>query len=148
MDLVGSGHKIALFTLPFAVAAVIAHLANPELLAIGSLSPALRIASLVVLAVGVVGWAWSVVLILSKIPRGELITTGPYAVVRHPLYTSVALLVLPCVGFLLGTWLWAFVGVALYVGSRLLAREEEAELALRFGSRWKAYCDGVWISWL
>jgi Isoprenylcysteine carboxyl methyltransferase (ICMT) family. len=44
---------------------------------------------------GVTIWIWSVVLILTKVPRGELITSGPYALVKHPIYTGVALLVLP-----------------------------------------------------
>ena len=148
MDLVGSGHKIALFTLPFAVAAVIVDLVERGFFGMGSPPAALRIASVLILLVGLVTWAWSVFLILAKVPRGELITTGPYAVVKHPLYTGVALLVLPSVGFLFGTWLWALVGVALYVGSRLFAREEEADLAERFGSRWNRYCERVLIPWL
>ena len=148
MDLVGSGHKIALFTLPFAVAAVMVDLVDPEFFGIGSPSAALRIASVVILVVGVFTWARSVALILTKIPRGELITTGPYAVVKHPLYTAVALLVLPWLGFLFGTWLWALVGIALYVGSRLFAPEEEAELAERFGERWERYSRSVLIPWL
>src|SRR5690348_12468157 len=109
MDLIGSGHKITLFTLPFAAAALIVDLVSPEFFGMGTPPPALRIVSVVVLVAGLVTWGWSVVLILAKVPRGELITTGPYRVVKHPLYTGVALLVLPWVGFLFGTWLWAFV---------------------------------------
>ena len=50
-------------------------------------------ASVVVLAVGVVIWVVGV-LDLDPSAGGELITTGPYAVVKHP-YTAVGLLVLP-----------------------------------------------------
>jgi protein-S-isoprenylcysteine O-methyltransferase Ste14 len=145
MDLVGSGHKIALFTLPFAVAAVLVDLAHPEFFGEGIPPPALRIAWAGVLVAGLVTWGWSVALILIKVPRGELITTGPYAVVKHPLYTGVALLVLPAAGFLFGTGLWAFVGAVLYIGSRLFAVEEEAELAAHFRERWECYCHSVWI---
>ena len=107
-----------------------------------------RSVSAVVLAVGVVVWAWSVVLILTKVRAGELVTTGPYSLVKHPLYTSVALLVLPWLGFLLDTWLGAVIGVALYVGSRLFAPAEEADLADRFGPDWDAYCHRVKVPWL
>ena len=148
MDLVGSGHKIALFTLPFAAAAVLVDLVDPQFFAISHPSAALQVASGVALLAGLVTWAWSVVLILRKVPRWELITTGPYAVVKHPLYTGVALLVLPGAGFLFGTWLWAFVGVVLYLSSRTFAGEEEAELAERFGTGWTRYCESVWIPWL
>ena len=71
-------------------------------------------------------WIWSVVLILTRVPRGELITSGPYALVKHPLYTAVAVLVLPWIGFLFNTWLGALIGVALYIGSRIFAPAEEA----------------------
>jgi protein-S-isoprenylcysteine O-methyltransferase Ste14 len=63
--------------------------------------------------------------------------------VKHPLYTSVALLVLPWLGFLLDTWLGALIGIVLYVASRLLAPGEEADLAGQFGPEWDAYCRRV-----
>ena len=87
-------------------------------------------------------------LILTKVRAGELVTTGPYWLVKHPLYTSVALLVLPWLGFLLDTWLGALIGIALYVGSRLFAPAEEADLAGRFGPQWDAYCRRVKVPWL
>lgn len=57
--------------------------------------------------------------ILSGVPRGQLITTGPFTLVKHPLYTGVALLVLPWAGFLLDTWLGAALGSILYVATRM-----------------------------
>ena len=81
-------------------------------------------------------------------PREELITTGPYAIVKHPLYTSVGLLVVPALGVLLGTWLGAIIGLAVYVGSRLFAPAEEAQLRERFGARWDAYARSVKLPWL
>jgi protein-S-isoprenylcysteine O-methyltransferase Ste14 len=54
-----------------------------------------------------------VILILTKVSRAELITDGPYAVLNHPLYTTVALLVLPWLGFMLNTWLGAVIGVVM-----------------------------------
>jgi protein-S-isoprenylcysteine O-methyltransferase Ste14 len=101
-----------------------------------------------VLAVGIVVWAWSVVLIVTRVPRQELITTGPYSVLKHPLYTAVALLVLPRVGFLVNTWLGALVGIVLYGSSRRFAPMEERELARTFGSAWDAYAKSVKIPWL
>ena len=146
--LMGSGHKIAAFTWPFVVVGLVLNAAYPALFDVTGPSTALRTVSLVVLAAGVAIWAWSVYLILTRVPRGELITNGPYAVLKHPLYAAVALLVLPWVGFLLDTWLGAVIGVALYVGSRIFAPEEEAELSTTFGRAWDDYCSTVWIPWL
>jgi protein-S-isoprenylcysteine O-methyltransferase Ste14 len=146
--LVGSGDRIVLFALPFTILGAAVQIADPTRLAVhGSSQPAGAIAILA-LTVGALTWAWSVGLILSKVPNGELITTGPFAVVKHPLYTSVGLLVLPSLGVLLGTWLGAIVGVSVYAGSRLFAPAEEVELRERFGAEWDVYARGVALPWL
>ena len=146
--LIGSGDRIGAFVLPFVLVGVALNIAFPEAFSVGGPPPWLRAVSAVVLAAGVVVWAWSVLLILTKVRAGELVTTGPYSLVKHPLYTSVALLVLPCLGFLLGTWLGALIGVALYVASRLFAPAEEADLSGQFGPEWAAYCRRVKVPWL
>jgi protein-S-isoprenylcysteine O-methyltransferase Ste14 len=146
--LVGSGEKIGLITAPFLVIGLILNLAFPSSFGVGGPSDALRAISIVVLIPGVAIWAWSVVLILTKVPRHELITTGPYALVKHPLYTGVALLVLPWVGFLLDTWLGVVIGGVLYVGSRMFSPEEEETLSKTFGPAWDRYNDTVKMPWL
>ncbi len=55
---------------------------------------------------------------------------------------------LPGIGLLLGSWLGVFIGVVLYVGSRLFSGEEEKALAETFGERWAEYCERVKIPWL
>lgn len=146
--LVGAGDRIGLFTLPFLAVGVGLNIVRPDLFGVGGPSPVLRTISLVMLVPGVVGWLWSVVLILTKVPKGELITSGPFAVVRHPLYTSVGLLVLPWVGFLLNSWLGAVLGLALYVASRRYAPAEDRDLQQVFGSRWTEYSATVRMPWL
>ena len=147
-DLVGCGDRIALFMVPFVVAGLILNVAFPGAFDVGGPPPLLRAASIVVLVVGLVVWAWSVVLILARVPRGELITTGPFALVKHPLYTAVALLVLPWAGFLLDTWLGAALGAVMYLATRIFAPAEEAELAREFGAAWDEYARTVTIPWL
>jgi protein-S-isoprenylcysteine O-methyltransferase Ste14 len=146
--LVGSGHKVALVALPVAVVGLVANVASPALFAVGGPPAPLAALAAAVLGAGLVVWIWSAVLILVKVPRGELITTGPYAVVRHPLYAGVALLVLPAAGLLLNSWLGLAVGAALYAGSRRFAPEEEAELARTFGPAWDRYRDSVLLPWV
>ena len=145
--LVGSGDKIGLLFLPFLVGGIVLNVAFPSFFAVGGPPPFLRAISIGFLAIGIVIWAWSVVLILRHVPRGELITSGPYALVRHPLYTSVAVLVLPWLGFLLNTWLGLALGVVLYVGDRIFGPEEEATLSATFGPRWEAYRRAVLLPW-
>jgi protein-S-isoprenylcysteine O-methyltransferase Ste14 len=146
--LVGSGDRIALFALPFVVVGLLLNILFPSAFDVGGPSPVLGTVSIVVASVGIAIWIWSALLILTQVPRGRLITEGPYAVVKHPLYTAVGLLVLPWIGFLLDTWLGAAIGVALYVGSRIFAPAEEALLSSEFGPRWEAYRRSVWVPWL
>jgi protein-S-isoprenylcysteine O-methyltransferase Ste14 len=146
--LIGSGDRIMLFTLPFLAAGIFLNFLFPSWFGVGGPSTLLRVISIVMLVHGVVLWLWSVALVLIKVPRGELITTGPYALVKHPLYTSVALLVFPAAGVLLDTWLGVLVGMTLYIGSRKYAPEEEIGLAKTFGPAWDAYARKVKIPWL
>ncbi len=146
--LVGNGRKIGLLVLPFLVAGVVLNILFPSVFGVDGPALWLTVLSAVMLIPGVVLWFWSVWLILTKIPKKELITTGPYALMKHPLYTGVALLVLPWVGFLLNTWLGALIGIVVYIGSRLFSPEEEQILAKIFGEKWTAYSEKVLLPWL
>jgi protein-S-isoprenylcysteine O-methyltransferase Ste14 len=147
-QLVGAGDRIGMFALPFAVTGLVLNLRYPSRFEVGGPPRALQTISRLVLISGLATWAWSVVLIITRVPQGKLISSGPYALVKHPLYTSVSLLVLPWVGFLRNTWLGAVLGLVLYTGSRRFAPAEEADLAKSFGPAWEAYCARVKIPWL
>lgn len=140
--------RIGLTVLPFLVVGLILNIAYPWLFDVGGPPAALAVVSVVVLAVGVAIWAWSVALIVTRVPRGQLITYGPYAVVKHPLYTAVALLVLPWLGFLLDTWLGAGLGIVMYAAARIFAPVEEKALAQVFGDAWWQYRSTVKLPWL
>lgn len=146
--LVGSGDKIGLLLLPFLIVGLLLNVLFPSLFSVGGPPLGLKVAAILLLIPGITIWIWSVVLILRKVPRNELITRGPYALVKHPLYTGVALLVLPSIGVLLNSWLGALLGVVLYVGSRMFSPEEERAMSRTFGAAWDAYCKAVKIPWL
>ncbi len=146
--LVGSGDRIGLATLPFLAIGVLLNVAFPAVFAVGGPPPALAAGSVLALLAGLTVWAWSVALVLTHVPRGRLITTGPYRLVRHPLYTGVALLVVPSVGFLCDSWLGVAVGLVMYLAVRRYAPAEEAALARHFGAEWQAYRRAVALPWL
>jgi len=146
--LVGSGDKIGLLTLPFLIIGLILNIMFPSLFSVGGPSIVLKAISITILIPGVTIWIWSVALILINVPKKELITNGPYSLVKHPLYTGVALLVLPWIGFLINTWLGVLIGIILYIGSRIFSPEEEEILSKTFDSTWDEYCNKVKMPWL
>jgi protein-S-isoprenylcysteine O-methyltransferase Ste14 len=147
-ELVGSGEKIGLLVLPFLIVGLILNILFPSLFSVGGPPTVLQVISTILLIAGVIIWLWCVILILTKIPRKQLITNGPYALVKHPLYTGVALLVFPWIGFLFNSWLGVLIGIVMYVGSRMFAPAEEAMLAKTFGARWENYRRKVKMPWL
>lgn len=147
-ELIGSGERIGLLVLPFLIVGLILNIMFPAFFQVGGPAPLLRVISIIMLIPGAIIWIWSVVLILTKVPQKQLITNGPYSLVKHPLYTGVALLVLPWLGFLFNTWLGVVIGIVLYIGSRRFAPEEEKTLSRTFGAAWDAYSHQVKIPWL
>lgn len=146
--LVGSGDKIGLFALPFIVFGLGLNLWKPNWFSVGGPSKLLQIISIIILVPGIINWAWSIYLILTKIPGKRLITTGPFSIIKHPLYTGVAFLVLPWFGFLCNSWLGLVIGGAFYAGRILYAPAEEELLSKEFGEAWEKYTKKVTIPWL
>jgi protein-S-isoprenylcysteine O-methyltransferase Ste14 len=146
--LIGSGDKIILFTLPFLIVGLLFNIMSPSLFSIGGPTNTLYIISIIVLIPGIINWLWCVVLIMIKVPKNQLITSGPYRIVKHPLYTGVAFLVLPWLGFVINTWLGILVGVGVYIGSKVFAAREEEILASTFEGEWVKYSKKVLLPWL
>ena len=71
----------------------------------------------------------------------QLVTSGPYAIVRHPMYAG---LMLAAWGALLIYVTWTTVYFAVTAPFLILrARREEVVLAREFGDRWREYCRRV-----
>jgi protein-S-isoprenylcysteine O-methyltransferase Ste14 len=145
--LVGAGSRVMGLTLPFIIVGVIANVLWPSVFHMGRGTVGL-VAGIVLLVTGVPMWLTSVAQILIFVPKGTLITKGPFALVLHPLYTSVALLVLPGCGLVIDTWLGIALGAILYVSSRIFSRAEEKILAGIFPEEYPAYRAKVLLPWL
>jgi len=71
----------------------------------------------------------------------QLVTTGPYAIVRHPMYAG---LILAALGSLLIYSTWTTVFFTCFAPLMLIrARNEEDVLSAEFGEQWEAYCKHV-----
>ena len=68
-----------------------------------------------------------------------LVTTGPYSLVRHPLYASNILLVVPGIALLCRSWLLLCIPLFMYAAFRLFIPAEDRELRKRSGRTFEEY---------
>ena len=74
----------------------------------------------------------------------QLITHGPYAIVRNPMYVGI---IAATLGGLLIYRTWSLVFALTFFGLVIRARREEEALSAEFGATWEAYCQRV-PAWL
>jgi protein-S-isoprenylcysteine O-methyltransferase Ste14 len=73
----------------------------------------------------------------------ELVRSGPYRLVRHPIYTSMLCLLL-ATGFMTASWPLLLVSIAIFIaGLEIRARVEDGLLAAHFGDAFQAYRQSV-----
>jgi protein-S-isoprenylcysteine O-methyltransferase Ste14 len=145
--LIGAGDQIIGFTLPFALIGIVLNIIYPQFFRMNMGLLGIILGS-ILLIIGVPIWITSAVQVLVYVPRNKLIRTGPFAIVLHPLYSSVALLVIPGVSFVFDTWVGIGIGVILYIFSRLFSVKEDKKLEDIFSNEYRSYRSEVLLPWL
>jgi len=97
---------------------------------------------IMLLAAGVLGRLWCTLYIAGKKSKA-LVTTGPYALCRHPLYLFSLLLVTGSLLILQHPVAAAIFGLAFLLFHALAMRVEEAHLRRIFGAEYVAYCQST-----
>ena len=95
-------------------------------------------AGIVLLILGVPMWAMGVWTIVRAFRRGELVTRGVYALVRHPIYSAWIVFIFPGIALLCRSWLMLGASLVSYAIFKLLIKREERYLEEKFG---QAYLD-------
>jgi protein-S-isoprenylcysteine O-methyltransferase Ste14 len=147
-ELIGNGYKIGRIIYPIMIFGIIINILFPSYFFVGGPSSLLLIVSFIVLIIGLINCIWSQILIFINVPKHKLITSGPFSIAKHPLYTGVSLLVIPWVGFIINSWLGVVIGIALYIAWRIYRLEDEKKLSGMFGNAWTEYTKKVRIPWL
>ena len=68
----------------------------------------------------------------------ELVTSGPYRWVRHPLYT-VGSSMFVAFGMMADNWFIALLGILAFIGMAIRTPKEEANLIEKFGDEYREY---------
>lgn len=139
MNIVGQGGKIILFTLPSLIAAILVNTYFPQVAALPESIRFLQPVGYVFLVPGLALWGTAMVQLLTGFPKGKLVTTGAYGVVRNPIYSSATFFILPAISLLAFTWVYLVVSVFLYAGVMIFIGTEENQLTQVFGKEYKAY---------
>ena len=69
----------------------------------------------------------------------ELITAGPYRIVRHPIYTSMLCVLLGAGALIAPWWLLALSLIVFLIGTEIRVRVEDRLLGSHFGERFQEY---------
>ena len=129
------------------MAAIIAFLINPSWMAWSSvpLPVSLRWAGAVIGATAGVLLTWTLSHLRENLTdtvvtrqRHSLITSGPYALVRHPFYASSALAIVAN-ALVTANWFIFITGCLVFALLVVRCRKEEENLIARFGEEYRAY---------
>lgn len=140
LTLGGIGPKLALINLPYIILSVIVMVKFPGFGDLKFLdSPPARIAAVIWMGLGLIYWSWSAVHFLKHIKEGKLITSGPFALCRNPIYSSMIVFIIPSLGVLFHSALIITIAVVLYIGFRISIHGETNLLRRLFGEEYDNY---------
>ena len=125
--------------LPALIGAILIHRYFPQFAALPRSLSFIRPAGYVLLIPGLILWGTAVIQLLAGFPKGKLVTTGAYGVVRNPIYASATFFILPAVAFLTLTWAYLIVSVFLFVGVMIFIGKEEEQLTKAFDREYEDY---------
>lgn len=135
----GVGPRMGLALAPCLVTAIWLRVADPAFSAI-PLPAWLRLAlGAALLGLGLAFWAWSAVYFTRRFFAGGLLTRGPFAWCRNPIYASFIVFLLPAAALLADAWPLLAADAALYAIFRVFIRGEDRTLVERFGAEYHAY---------
>ncbi|MDM7998181.1 MAG: isoprenylcysteine carboxylmethyltransferase family protein [Acidobacteriota bacterium] len=99
----------------------------------------LRVVGSLLIIVWICWHLWCMIAIRKWWVHGRLCTTGPFGLVRHPMYAGGLLLATPGFALMFNSWIMLLLPVLLYVAFWFLVRNEEAMMADVFGEEYRGY---------
>jgi protein-S-isoprenylcysteine O-methyltransferase Ste14 len=139
MNIIGQGGKIILFMLPSLIAAILVELYFSQIVALPESIRVLQPIGYGYLLLGIIFWGSAVMQLLMGFPKGKLITTGAYGVVRNPIYSSATFFLLPAVALITFSWVFLVPAIFLYAGVMIFIGVEEQHLTKAFGKEYEDY---------
>lgn len=140
MSILGIGKHFVFFSILYGfIAFVLKYYFNPSFQI--KLFPIsfLYILGSILIAVGVAFYITSVFFLTKAFRSNKLVTTGPYSICRHPLYTSWVIFIVPGVCLLMKSWILLTIPIFMYIILSNLIKKEEIYLENVFGAEYNDY---------
>jgi len=140
MTLGGIGPKLALLCLPYVILSLIVMHRYPEFFDLSFLDfPYMKVFGFVWLGTGFIFWFSSAVFFLRHFKAGKLITKGPFALCRNPIYSSLIVFVIPSLGLMFHSGLIFSISLVLYIGFKISIHGESRLLRRTFREEYDEY---------
>lgn len=140
MTLFGCGPKLALLSLPYIILSLVIMFLYPDFFNLGFLDFSFfRILGMVWLAIGLIFWGYSASYFIKNFKPGKLLTEGPFALCRNPIYSAVIVFIFPSLGIIFHSGLLLSIAVVLYIGFKLSIHGETIILRRTFGETFTQY---------
>jgi len=140
MTLFGCGPKLALLCLPYILLSLTVMFRYPEFLNLGFLEYLFfKYIGFIWLVLGIIYWIYSAVWFLKYFKPGRLITTGPFALCRNPIYSSIIVFIIPALALIFHSGLLFSIALVLYLGFRISIHGETIVLRRIFGEDYEIY---------
>lgn len=95
------------------------------------------------IALGATLYFWGLLHMIRAVKSGQLDTTGPFSLVRHPMYSAWILMIFPGISLVSGAWLMWGSPVIAWLFFRQWVKAEEQKLTELFGPAYLAYRDNT-----
>jgi protein-S-isoprenylcysteine O-methyltransferase Ste14 len=140
MTLFGCGPKLALLCLPYILLSLTVMFRYPEFLNLGFLEyPVIKYLGFIWSGLGVTFWIYSAVFFLKYFKPGKLITEGPFALCRNPIYSSIIVFIIPALALIFHSGLIFSIALVLYLGFKISIHGETIVLRRIFGEEYEIY---------
>lgn len=144
MTLGGIGPKLALLSMPYVILSLIVMLRYPEFFNIEFFDIAyIKALGFIWFGLGIVLWISSAIYFLKYFKEGKLVTKGPFALCRNPIYSSVIIFVIPSLGLIFHSGLILSISLVLYIGFKISIHGESNLLRKTFGEEYDMYAKSV-----
>jgi protein-S-isoprenylcysteine O-methyltransferase Ste14 len=140
LNALGIGPKIGIVAIPYFLVTLFLSIYYKDIFRVcAGFDRPLLIAGIVLLAVGLVFYAITASLLLKGIKNTALMTTGTYYLCQNPLYSTMILMIMPGISFLLHTWLILTTSLVAYIVFKINIKTEYKEMEAFFGEAYLSY---------